>query len=167
MPPVPPDNRILYFGRDRQEFRFLSHFYPSPIEIDGESWPTVEHFYQAQKSPQHAYRQAIRDAPTPGMAKRLSASPGASRRAARGSWFIKNGKLPREDWDAVKLDIMRRADWAKFFQNPDLAELLLATGDALLIEDSPSDGFWGTGRDGNGANWAGRVLTEVRDRLRG
>jgi ribA/ribD-fused uncharacterized protein len=167
MPPVPPDNRILYFGRDRQEYGFLSHFYPSLIEIDGEKWPTVEHFYQAQKSPLYGYRQVIRDAETPGMAKRLAKSPGATGRAARGSWFIKHGKAPREDWDAVKLDIMRRADWAKFSQNPDLAELLLATGDAVLIEDSPSDSFWGTGRDGNGANWAGRVLTEIRDRLRG
>jgi uncharacterized cupin superfamily protein len=35
-----------------------------------------------------------------------------------------------------------------------------------LIEDSPSDGFWGTGQDRSGANWAGRVLTEIRDRLK-
>ena len=167
MPAIPPDNRILYFSRDREEFRFLSHFYPSPIEIDGENWPTVEHFYQAQKSPLHAYRQAIREAETPGMAKRLSAGPGARGRAARSSWFVKNGKSPREDWDAVKLDIMRRADWAKFSQNPDLAELLLATADAELIEDSPSDSFWGTGADGSGTNWAGRVLTEIRNRLKG
>jgi N-glycosidase YbiA len=167
MPPKPPDNRILYFGRDCQELCFLSHFYPSPIEIDGETWPTVEHFYEAQKSVQHPYQQAIRDAETPGMAKRLGNWPAASSRAARGSWFAKHGKLPRADWDRVKLDIMRRADWAKFSRNPDLAELLLATADAELIEDSPSDGFWGIGRDGNGANWAGRVLSEVRDRLRG
>ena len=36
---VPPDNRILYFYRDREGFRFLSHFHPSPIEIDNELWP--------------------------------------------------------------------------------------------------------------------------------
>jgi hypothetical protein len=27
----------------------LSNFAPFPIEIDGESWPSVEHFYQASK----------------------------------------------------------------------------------------------------------------------
>jgi len=62
----------------------------------------------------------------------------------------------------VKLDIMRRADLAKFTQNPALAQQLLATGRAELIEDSPFEPFWGIGHDGAGENWAGRVLMEVR-----
>jgi predicted NAD-dependent protein-ADP-ribosyltransferase YbiA (DUF1768 family) len=35
-----------------------------------------------------------------------------------------------------------------------------------LIEDSPFDAFWGTGRDGDGLNWAGRILMEIRRKLR-
>jgi N-glycosidase YbiA len=54
---IPADNRILYFTRDREIFRFLSHFHPAPIVLDGETWPTVEHYYQAQKSAEPAYRQ--------------------------------------------------------------------------------------------------------------
>ena len=61
---------------------------------------------------------------------------------------------------------MRRADWAKYAQNPPLAELLLATGTAELVEDFPSEACWGIGPDGEGLNWAGRVLMEVRDGLR-
>ena len=61
---VPPaaitDGRILYFERDRAQFGFLSHFHPSPFNLDGEDWPTVEHFYQAQKSLNPAYRAAVR-----------------------------------------------------------------------------------------------------------
>jgi N-glycosidase YbiA len=163
---IPDDNRILYFARDRQAGRFLSHFWPSVIELDGETWPDVEHYYQAQKSDSVAYRNAIRAAQTPGHAKRLSAAPDARGKAGKQSWFRANGKEPRPDWNEVKLDIMRRADWAKFSQNPDLAALLLATGDAELVEDSPSDAFWGTGRDGTGENWAGRVIMEIRERLR-
>jgi N-glycosidase YbiA len=166
VPLVPEDNRILYFGRDREAFRFLSHFWPSAIELDGENWATVEHYYQAQKSDNWGYRQAIRGSATPGEAKRLAARPEARGRATKHSWFRANGKLPRPDWDDVKLDIMRKADWAKFSQHADLAQLLLATAAAALIEDSPSDAFWGTGRNGEGSNWAGRVLMEVRDRLR-
>jgi ribA/ribD-fused uncharacterized protein len=163
---IPPDNRILYFGRDREAFGFLSHFHPASIELDGEIWPTVEHYYQAQKSSSRPYRQAIREAVSPGQAKRLAAYPGTTNRQRKDSWLLENGKLPRPDWDAVKLDIMRSADWAKYSQNP-VRDLLTATGDAELVEDSPSEGFWGIGPDGLGQNWAGRVLTEVRIRLSG
>jgi N-glycosidase YbiA len=164
--PVPIDGRILYFSRDRGAFGFLSHFHPSPIFLDREIWATVEHFYQAQKSDHPDYRAAIRAAETPGLAKRLAAQPTASTRAAQKSWFRKNGISPRSDWHDAKLDIMRRGDDAKFSQHPDLAALLLATGDSQLIEDSPSEPFWGTGPDGEGHNFSGRVLMEVRDRLR-
>ena len=163
---IPSDNRILYFGRDRDQFSFLSHFHLSPIVIDGENWPTVEHYYQAQKSADPQYKAAIRAAAHPGLAKRLAASPSAPRRISQNSWFRKHGELPRSDWYDVKLDIMRRGDHAKFTQNADLAVLLLATADAELIEDSPADAFWGVGPDGVGLNWAGRVLMEVRARLR-
>jgi N-glycosidase YbiA len=165
MPTVPDDNRILYFTRDREAFRFLSHFWPAAIDLDGATWPTVEHYYQTQKSDNFAYREAIRAAVTPGQAKRLSAAPDARGKAGTQSWFRAHGKQPRADWYDVKLDIMRKADWAKFSQHSELAALLIATGDAALIEDSPTDPFWGTGRDGNGENWAGRVLMEIRARL--
>lgn len=42
---IPNDNRVLYFGRDARLFGFLSHFHPSPLVLDDELWPTVEHFY--------------------------------------------------------------------------------------------------------------------------
>jgi len=167
LPPVSPitDGRILYFARDRAQFGFLSHFHPSPIDLDGEVWPTVEHYYQAQKSFNPAYRAAIRAAATPGLAKRLAANPGQQGSAGRKSWFVGAGENPRPDWGDAKLDIMRRADFAKFTQHPGLGEKLLATGTAELIEDSPYEPFWGIGREGAGANWAGRVLMEVRTLL--
>jgi ribA/ribD-fused uncharacterized protein len=164
-PAIPADGRILYFGRDREAFGFLSHFHPAPIELDGETWPTVEHYYQAQKSDDPAYRAAIRHAVSPGIAKRLAAPPDAPRRISQQSWFRRNAMRPREDWSDVKLDIMRRADWAKFAQHRALGDRLLATGSATLIEDSPFEPFWGHGKDGAGLNWAGRVLMEVRERL--
>jgi N-glycosidase YbiA len=165
MQEIPPDRRILYFSRDRQTFGFLSHFWPAPVVIDGGEWPTVEHYYQSQKSADPGYRDAIRQAATPAMAKRLAAQPHAPRRISHHSWFRANATLPREDWFEVKLDIMRRADHAKFIQHPDLAAALLATEDAQLVEDSPFDPYWGIGRDGQGLNWAGRVLMEIRQEL--
>jgi len=163
---IPPDNRILYFDRDRVHFGFFSHFHPAPIVLDGETWATVEHFYQAQRSDDPAYRQAIREATTPGRAKRCAARPDLPAKASKHSWFRLHHAFPRADWHEVKLDIMRRADRAKYTQHPELAVLLLATGDAELIEDSPSEPFWGIGPDGLGQNWAGRVLMEIREEIR-
>jgi ribA/ribD-fused uncharacterized protein len=108
----------------------------------------------------------VRTAPTPGTAKRLAANPLAPRRYTRQSWFRSHGTLPRPDCHEAKLEIMRRADAAKFTQHPDLAAQLLATGDAELVEDSPFEPFWGVGPDGQGLNWAGRVIMEVRASLR-
>jgi predicted NAD-dependent protein-ADP-ribosyltransferase YbiA (DUF1768 family) len=38
---IPEDNRILYFGRDRERFGFLSHFHLVGVQIDGDVWATV------------------------------------------------------------------------------------------------------------------------------
>jgi ribA/ribD-fused uncharacterized protein len=165
MTTAPEDNRILFYKRDREAFGFLSNFHSAPVAIDGEVWPTVEHYYQAQKSIDPAYRQAIREAVTPGRAKRLGASPTAPRRQSRQSWFRRNKTALRADWQEARLEVMRRAVRAKFLQNRDLAELLLATGTAELLEDSATDSFWGVGPDGRGLNGLGRVLMEVREEL--
>lgn len=162
---IPADGRVLFFRRDRAMFGWLSHFHRSLIVLDGEPWPSVEHYYQAQRSLDPAYRQAIRAAKSPGIAKRLAARPDAPRRISAQSWFRATSQQPRADWQEVKLSIMRRADEAKFVQNPSLAALLLATDAAEIIEDSPFDPYWGVGSDGQGLNWAGRVLMEVRSAL--
>ena len=57
---MPDDNRVLFFERDQEAFGFLSNFHPAPLNLDGESWPTVEHYYQCQKSLNPGYRDAIR-----------------------------------------------------------------------------------------------------------
>jgi N-glycosidase YbiA len=164
-PIVPRDGRILFFRRDRATFGFLSHFHRATIHLDSQDWPTVEHYFQAQRSDDPVYRHAIRNAVSPGIAKRLGASPDSPRRVSQQSWFRKNAAQPRADWERIQLDVMRRGDWAKFSQHPDLARRLLTTRPATIEEDAPFDLFWGTGIDGQGLNWAGRILMEIRDRL--
>jgi hypothetical protein len=73
---------------------------------------------------------------------------------------------PRADWDAVKLDIMRRAVEAKFAQNRQARERLLATGEEEVIHESKTDLFWGQSRDGLGDNHLGAIIMEVRKALR-
>ncbi len=46
---------------------------------------------------------------------------------------------------------------AKFKQHSDLREKLLQTGEAILVEQSPTDSFWGCGADGKGLNLLGQM----------
>lgn len=45
----------------------------------------------------------------------------------------------RSDWETVKDDIMRQALYAKFIQHPSLKEMLLATGEASIVEHTKND----------------------------
>lgn len=164
--PIPADGRILFFKRDRAEFGFLSNFHDAPIVLDGETWRSTEFYYQTQKSDDAEYRDAIRNATSPGHAKGLSSDPRRSKSARKRSWFRDRLEKMRPDWDDVKLSIMQRAVAAKFGQNLDLKAKLLATGNAEIIEDSKFDDFWGVGRDGTGKNSLGRLLMQLREELR-
>ena len=59
-PQTNPSKHILFY-RERDAFGFLSNFYKSPVFIDGKSWPTTEHYYQAMKFPSDPdYMEKIR-----------------------------------------------------------------------------------------------------------
>lgn len=131
------------------EHRFLSNFHPAVVVLDDVEYPTVEHAYQAAKTRDAAHRALIRAARTPGAAKRLG----------------KTAPL-RADWDGgARVDVMLDLVWQKFGRD-DLRALLLATGDATLIEGNTwGDVFWGTCR-GVGSNLLGRILMAVREARR-
>jgi ribA/ribD-fused uncharacterized protein len=135
-------------------YQALSNFALFGFEEDGVYWPTVEHYFQAQKFPggqSAAYREKIRTAKTPKEAKAL----GRTRSIAI-----------RPDWEEVKDSIMLAALRKKFAAGG-LRELLLATGDRPLVEASPFDSYWGCGRSGKGKNRLGELLMRVRSELNG
>jgi N-glycosidase YbiA len=142
---------VVNFYSVGDEFGEFSNFAAFPITIDGERWPTTEHYFQAQKFEDRDYQQKLRKANSPMQAARL----GRDRKQ----------KL-RRDWESVKIGIMRAAVLAKFTQYPELRELLLSTGDAKLVEDTENDDYWGDGGDGSGKNMLGRILMQVRESLR-
>jgi ribA/ribD-fused uncharacterized protein len=133
------------------EFGDFSNFAAYPITLDGEVWPTSEHYFQAQKFEDRAHRRRIQNAKSPMVAARL----GRDRKQ----------KL-RRDWESVKVEVMRRAVRAKFQQHEDLRDLLLGTGEARLVEHTENDAYWGDGGDGSGKNMLGRILMDVRSELR-
>jgi ribA/ribD-fused uncharacterized protein len=135
----------IYFYSHNKPYGELSNFWRSPFVLDGLEWPTVEHYFQAQKTTDLAKRERIRKAQTPALAKQLGHSVCSC-----------------PDWKEVKEDIMLKALRAKFSQNPDLAEVLLDTGDNRLHEDSPHDQYWGV----KGKDRLGKLLEQVREEIR-
>ena len=61
---------------------------------------------------------------------------------------------------------MRYAVREKFRQNPVIKEDLLETGDSIIIEHTKNDSYWADGGDGTGKNMLGKILMEVRAKLR-
>ena len=73
----------------------------------------------------------------------------------------------RPDWEQVKEEIMHAAMLTKFQTHPKLADLLRSTGHRIIVENAPTDDYWGCGPDGQGLNRLGQLLMTVRAHLRG
>ena len=142
---------LIHFYRVQDPFGCFSNFAPYPIVLHGKEWPTSEHYFQAQKFAGTPHEEEIRQVRSPAIAARM----GRSR------------KRPlRPDWETVKDEIMGEAVWAKFSQHPELRAILLSTNDALIVEHTSRDSYWGDGGGGHGQNRLGQILMQVRDRLR-
>jgi hypothetical protein len=141
---------IYFYGRTNEwgEFSNFAHF---AFELDGKSWPTAEHYFQAMKFAGTKHEEEIRNAKRPNDAARMGRQ---------------RSRPLRKDWESVKDEVMGRAVWAKFSAHAELKALLLSTGNETIVENAPGDYYWGCGADGSGKNMLGRILVETRVRLR-
>jgi hypothetical protein len=146
-----PTRTVINFYTTTGEHGCFSNFSKHRVFLAGKYWPTSEHYFQAQKFHGTEHEEAVRLCKT----ARAAADMGRSR------------KLPlRRDWESVKDQIMLDVVRAKFSQHEDLKAILLGTGDALLVEHTVNDNYWGDGDDGSGQNMLGRILMQVREELR-
>lgn len=130
------------------DYAFLSNFFPSPICIDGLVYPTVEHAFQAAKVKDREIKKQFTQIRKPAGAKSLGRKVSL-----------------RHDWEHVKVSIMTDLVRLKF-QDPELAQRLLDTGDQRLVEGNHwNDRFWGV-CSGYGRNELGKILMKIRDELR-
>ena len=137
------------------EFGFLSNFYPVEVELDLQTYPSVEHAYQAAKTLRPDQRM-------PFQSFTLSAGD-AKKFASRTKW----GFELRPDWDKVKIGIMTMLCAQKFMLHPELGMKLVATrGRDLIGGNWWGDKFWGVCR-GEGMNHLGEILMEIRATLLG
>ena len=127
-----------------EEFDWLSNFFPCQVKFEGLTFTSSEAAFQAAKCADQNERE-----------KFVNLSAGRTKRLG------KKVNL-REDWNRVKIDVMREVLICKFSQNPELKEKLIATGNEELIEGNNwNDRFWGVCR-GVGQNHLGKLLMEIR-----
>lgn len=142
---------------------FLSNFYTSPITIEyrGEKYvmATGEHCFQGMKvaatiwTPEKAseWLKAVSDAPTPSKSKYLGRSI----------------QIDVKKWNEMAFVCMQRTQELKYSQNPELREKLLSTGDRELIEGTDwGDKLWGVDEKGEGQNLLGKILMELRSKMK-
>jgi N-glycosidase YbiA len=146
-----PKQAVIQFYGTGDDYGCFSNFAHYPIKLKGRTWPTTEHYFQAQKFPGTDHEEEIRKASNPAKAKKM----GRSRKYRL-----------RKDWEQVKDGIMREAVLAKFTQHEDIRAVLLSTGEAVLVEHTRNDDYWGDGGDGHGKNKLGKILMSVREELR-
>ncbi|ELY6169901.1 NADAR family protein, partial [Cronobacter sakazakii] len=128
----------------------FSNFHSTGFSVSEIWWPTVEHYFQAQKFHDEILREKIRSLTSPMEAAKVGRS--------------RNYPL-REDWELIKDDVIRFAVLKKFSQNDEAKNILLSTGGAELIEHTKNDRYWADGGDGTGKNMLGKILMETRSVL--
>jgi ribA/ribD-fused uncharacterized protein len=143
--------QVINFYSTTAAYGCFSNFAAYPIRLKEKKWPTSEHYLQAQKFAGTDREDEVRVAKSPSAAARM----GRSREHPL-----------RPDWEEIKDAVMREAVLAKFSQHEDLRKILLATGEALLVEHTANDSYWGDGGDGKGRNMLGQILMSVREELR-
>ena len=142
----------------------FSQWFKAPFEIDGHKYPTAEHFMMAEKARlfnDEKVLNRILKAKSPGEAKKLGRLV---------------NRFNHENWLEHRFDIVCKANYAKFSQNPKLKQFLINTGTKVLVEASPVDKIWGVGlaathdhihnpRLWKGLNLLGYALMVVRKQL--
>jgi len=124
----------------------LTPDYPAPITAFGHTYPTITHAILAQSTSDSERHDQIAQAE--GTAAAREAAKDAPRRA---------------HWAHRRLAVMTVLLREKFEQHPELAEILLATGDGRITYSAHDDSYWTSA--GYGANWFGRLLEVIRSEL--
>ena len=146
---------MISFSLVNRKNGYLSNFYPCLVTINGLTYKNSEVAYQSMKTLDVDDRVRFTEYEAVESKK-------------------KGKKLEiRPDWDEVKYPLMVEVLYAKFTQNEDLKEKLLATGDEEFLENTTRwhDNIWGNCncekcKDIPGQNLLGKAIGEVRDMIR-
>lgn len=173
---------IDFYDSIKNDYIEFSNFALRPITIDGVTWPTSEHYYHGQKIQDSTfseeYKNLIRIANTPNKSKMLGnqkitgrfgnntvLDPKVDNRLLSDiiKEYKEKGIKMKDNWEEIKENVMYKAIKEKFTQHKDLLDKLLKTGEKTIREASPTDSYWGIGKDEKGQNRLGVLLMKLRD----
>jgi ribA/ribD-fused uncharacterized protein len=141
--------KAIHFSRF-DEASVFSTISPHSFVLDGVEWKTAEHYYQASKYKNFPYAKAI-----------IAAEDGQQAYVLGNRWL----KRKVSGWKKNRQLYMTRALFRKVKEYPEVEQALLQTGNALLLETSQYDYYWGLGRDQRGVNMLGKVWMDIRKKL--
>jgi len=141
-------NKIKFNSKSKQ-YGWLSNMYECTVPYQVVTYKSAESAFQAQKCASEFVKNKFTDLD-----------------GFQARELGRKVKLA-SDWDQVKMTIMHDILMAKFSNNDELHDQLLATGDSELIEHAPWErySFWGIGKEG-GLNNTGHLLMQIRNELR-
>ncbi|OVA14785.1 CMP/dCMP deaminase [Macleaya cordata] len=164
---TPYEASIIFFYKTWDPYGAFSNFSPHPLRMpDGNggylTWPSVEHYYQAHKF------VGVNDPLARDCVEQIKSAKSPEEAARVGRTLQRrHPNLVTSAWETAKIDVMYRALKCKFSIYPHLNSMLLSTEGSVLVEASPHDLFWGGGREGEGLNYLGRLLMQLRSEFLG
>lgn len=126
---------VIAFTKVKLPYGWLGNMSPFPIEHEGKVWRTTEALFQALRFDDEEIRELIREQKSP-MAAKMMAKKHKDR--------MKVTPLSDDDYLNMMMCII-----LKIKHHPELIDELIATGDALIVEDVTSRGtrgsnlYWG------------------------
>ena len=153
-------NNSIIFKKNNESYGELSNMSMKfPLEINGFPILNTEAVYQACRFPHLAdLQERIINERSPMTVKMISNA---------------NKKKSREDWDEIKLKVMKWCLHLKLAQNfITFGYILDSTNNFYLVENSNKDNFWGAIPNEDftvftGQNALGRLLMKLREEYRG
>ncbi|ANF97356.1 NADAR family protein [Paenibacillus bovis] len=156
-----PKEKFTFFYRSESPF---SQWYPAVFVVGEYTFDSAEQYMMYGKAMLFGDKEIadkIRSAKHPRQQKQLGRQV---------------QHFDKKVWDEHARQIVYEGNHAKFTQNKELLEALLATKGTTLVEASPTDRIWGIGlaeedprvhnrSTWRGTNWLGEVLTELREQL--
>jgi ribA/ribD-fused uncharacterized protein len=161
-----PEPVFFFIGNPAlNEYKEFSNMHEAPMQVEGITFPTVEHYYQWAKAKQFGDAGA--------QAKILkTASPKTAKAIGKKVTPFDAGQ-----WEERKDQVMRTGIKAKLMQHPEILKKLRDTGDRLIGEADPRDKYWSIGTSSDtsfaknperwkGQNKLGKILMELRTELK-